>query len=627
MTPARRVSAWGFVAIAAVLFVALNVLSQTVLRGAKLDLTEEGLYTLSDGTRSVIGRLGEPITVRFFFSNSLSSAVPTISQYARRVQELLETYAGVSNGMITLQVIDPEPFSDTEDEAVAYGLQGVPLNTAGERLYFGMAATNTTDDGEMIPFFRQERESFLEYDLTRAFFNLANPQQKVVGVISTLPLAGGMDPSGRGMAQPWAVASQINQLFKLEDLGTEVAVVPEEVDVLLVVHPQDLSAATRYAIDQYVLGGGRAVVFVDPHSEVAAGVPNPGNPIAMHNSNLPELFRAWGLQLAPGMIVGDRLAARRVRTGPPERPEAIDYIAWLSLDEGLIDRDETITNQLTLLNMGTVGALSPIEGAATQFVPLITSSDQAMLIERVQVQFVPNPQDLLANFVASGEVYTLAARVSGPAATAFPDGLPEDAVDTGREHIAESVVDINIIVVADSDVLADRSWVRMQQFMGRTYAMPAADNGALLINAIDVFSGSSELIALRSRGITSRPFVVVEALERAAEDRFRDTEQMLEARIAETEEKLAAMETSEGAGGAIILSPEQSQAIADFRQQLLASRKELRDVQLALRNDIERLGRLLGFLNIALVPLVIGGVAVVVSIVRRRRRRRAHGMA
>ncbi len=626
MTSARRISAWGAVLVAAILFVALNVLSQTVLRGARVDLTAEGLYTLSDGTRTVIGGLDEPITVRFFFSDSLASAVPSISQYARRVQELLETYAAVSNGAITLQVIDPEPFSDTEDEAVGFGLQGVPLNTTGDRLYFGLAATNTTDDAEIIPFFQDQREPFLEYDLTRAFYNLANPKQKVVGLISKLPMAGGVDQATGQFTQPWAVAQQISQLFKLDDLGTEVISVPDEVDVLLVVHPQELPNTTRYAIDQYVMAGGKAMIFVDPHSEASAGAPDPSNPIRLHNSNLPEMFKAWGVELAPGMVVGDREAARRVRTGPPDRPQAIDYIAWLALDERFVNRDEMVTNRLTLMNLASAGAFSQIEGATTEFVPLLTSSEMAMLFQRVQIQFVPNPEDLLANFVASGEQYTLAARIAGPANSAFPEGRPTDGVNTGREHINEAQGGINVIVVADSDLLHDRSWVRVQQFSGQNYAVPAADNGAFVVNAIDVFAGSSELIALRSRGAASRPFEVVQELQRQAEDQFRETEQVLEARIAETEAKLANMQSGENQGGNVILSAEQTQAIAEFRSELVATRKELRDVQLALRKDIEGLGSRLAFLNIGLVPLLIGGIAILVSWVRRQRRRRAHAM-
>jgi ABC-type uncharacterized transport system involved in gliding motility auxiliary subunit len=644
MTFSRNVLAWSAIVIAALLFVAVNVLSQNLLRSARLDLTEGKLYTLSDATRSILNNLDEPLTVRFFFSQSLAADLPTINQYARRVQELLETYASESGGAITLQVIEPEPFSEAEDEAVSYGLQGVPVNAAGDRLYFGMAATNTTDDREVIPFFQDQREAFLEYDLTRAFYRLANPKRPVVGLISTLPVAGGFD-SQRGVSQPWVVAKQIQQLFELKDLGTDITEVPEDVDVLMVVHPKDLSESTRYAIDQFVLAGGHTMVFVDPFSEVAAGGLNPQDPVRLHNSSLPELFKAWGVKLEPGMVVADRLAARRVRTGPPDRPEAVDYVAWLSLDRQAMNQDEVVTSQLGVINLATAGALTPLEDSSVTFVPLLKSSPQSMLIERLQVQFVPDPKKLLADFKATGKEYVMAARVTGPVTSAFPDGPPGSGGDAGEGesgdggeggksappegHLTESATPANLILVADSDILDDRTWVNVQNFAGQSFAVPIADNGAMVVNALDVLSGSSELISLRSRGTSARPFEVVQNLERKAEDQFRETEQMLEARIHDTEQKLADLQTGAGEGGsaALVLTPEQSQAITEFRQQLVSTRKQLRDVQLALRRDIESLGTLLKFLNIALVPLIIGILAVVISVIRRRRRKRVMGLA
>ncbi len=626
-----RASAWLVLVVGAVLFVALNVLSQTALRNSRIDLTENRLYTLSDGTKTVLSELKEPLTVRFFYSSSLVADVPTVRQYAQRVQEMLETYAGQSNGMVSLQVIDPEPFSSDEDEAVAFGLQGVPLNEAGDRLYFGMAATNTTDDIEVIPFFQDQREAFLEYDLTRALFNLANPNRRVVGLISTLPLAGGFDQE-QGMLQPWAVASQIQQLFDLRDLGTDLGAIPDEIDVLMVVHPKELPSATRYAIDQFVVAGGNALVFVDPFSEAAAGVPDPQNPIQLHNSRVPDLFAAWGVELAPGMFVGDKLSARKVRSGTRDRPEAIDYVAWLSLQRENMSADEIATGQLGLINVASSGAISAVEGATTEMVPLLSSSTEAMLIERLLIQFVPDPAQLLADFQATGTAYTMAARLTGPVKSAFPDGPPEESDEMKallipenweETHIAESAEPVNLILVADTDILADRQWVQLQQFAGQTYALPSADNGPFVINALDVLAGSSELISLRSRGTSFRPFEVVEDLQREAEDRFRETEQALQARVAETEQKLAELQTGEATGGALVMSPEQQEAVTAFREELIETRQQLRDVQLALRQDIEQLGLSLKFLNIALVPLIIGLVAIVVSLVRRQRRRRA----
>ena len=627
----RRLSVWGLVAVTVVLFLAINVLSQTVFRSLRLDLTENRLYTLSDGTHQVLAEMTEPLTVRFFYSASLAADLPSIRQYAQRVQELLETYAAKADGAITLEVIDPAPFSDTEDEAVGFGLQGAPINEAGDRLYFGMAATNTTDDIEVIGFFQEQRETLLEYDLTRAFYNLGNPKRRVVGVISTLPINGGYDPQ-RGPTEPWVVMSQIGQLFDVRDLGIEIAVIPADVDVLMVVHPKDLVPPTRYAIDQFVLGGGKAMVFVDPFSEIAASVPDPENPARLHNSWLPELFKSWGVELAPGLFVGDRQTARKVRAGTRDQPQAVDYLAWLALKSGNFNSDEVVTGQLGVVNVATVGALSPTEDATTEFIPLMTSTTEANLIQRMLVQFMPNPQQLLADFEASGETYVMAARLTGPVSTAFPDGqpladgaapLPEEGEDGYVAQLTESTAPIQLILVADSDLLADRQWVQVQQFLNQTVAMPLADNGPFVVNAIDVLAGSDALIGLRSRGTSERPFEVVLDLQRRAEDRFRETEEVLQARVTEVEERLAEIQTTEGGGGALVLSAEQQDAMTVFRDELIDTRKQLRDVQLALRQDIERLGTMLKFLNIALVPLLIGVIAVVVSIARRQRRRRA----
>ena len=637
----RRASAWVALALAAALFLALNVLSQTVFRTARVDLTQGGLYTLSGGTRAMLETMEEPLTVRFFFSESLAADLPGFRQYAQRVRELLETYAGRAGGAITLETIDPEPFSEAEDEAVAFGLNGVPLNEQGERLYFGMAATNTTDDLEVVPFFQDARESFLEYDLTRAFYRLAHPERPVVGLISTLPIDGGFHPQ-RGAQPAWAVAGQIRQLFELRDLTTEVAEIPGDVDVLMVVHPKDLPGAARYAIDQYVLGGGQAMVFVDPFSEAAAGVPDPENPMRLHNSRLPELFAAWGVALAPGMIVGDRLSARKVRGGSRERPVAVDYIAWLNFGPPNFNREEIVTAQLGAINVATAGSLSPVEGAATEFVPLITSSSEAMLFERMHVQFMPDPAQLLADFAATGDSYTIAARITGPVETAFPAGPPPDedaaaggAADDDEEdaapalpegHRAASDGPVNLLLVADTDLLADRSWVQIGNFLGDEVIVPTADNGAFAVNALDIWSGSGDLIGLRSRRTSERPFVVVQELQRAAERRFRETEQALQAQVRETEAQLAELQLG-GDGAQTVLTPEQQASIVEFRERLVASRKQLRDVQLALRQDIERLGANLKFVNIALVPVLVALIGAAVALLRARRRRRALALA
>ncbi len=630
MNPAgRSLSTWGAVALALVLLLALNVLSQTLFRDARLDLTEGRLYTLSDGTRAILDSIEEPITVRLFYSESLAGDAPGLREYAQRVRELLETYVARADGAITLEIIDPEPFSEAEDEALALGLVGaaVTMNPQGERFYFGMAATNTTDDLELVPFFQDTREAFLEYDLTRAFYRLANPDPPVVGLITTLPIMGGFDPQ-RGQRPGWVIAEQIQQLFELRDLTTEVTAIPDDIDILMVVHPKDLPGAARYAIDQFVLGGGNAMVFVDPFSEAGAGIPDPENPQRLHNSFLPDLFTAWGVELAPGMIVGDRLSSRKVRGGTRERPVAIDYIAWLSLPRERVNQDEIITAQLNTVNLATAGSLSPLDDATTEFTPLITSSDQSMLFSRMYVQFMPDPAQLLADFAATGDIYTIAARVTGPAATAFPDGPPPDPVSPSdippipEGHLAESAGPVNLLLVADSDLLSDRFWVQQGNMNGQMVIAPYADNGPFVINALDTYAGSGDLIGLRSRRTSDRPFTVVQELERAADQRFRETEQALQAQMEETDARLSELQTG-GDASAPLLSQEQLAAIAELVEQRTLTRKQLREVRLALRQDVENLGFQLKLVNIALVPVLIALVGIVVALLRARRRRRA----
>ncbi len=639
--------------LAVVAFVALNVLSNTIFSSARVDLTEEGLYTLSDGSKSVLGKLSEPILLQFFFTEDLATEFTSIREYAMRVRDLLEEYVASSNGMLRMEVINPEPFTDAEDLAVSNGLQGVSISSGGERLYFGLAATNTTDDLEVMPFFQQEREPFLEYDLTRLILSLDNAKKPVIGLVSHLPINGGMvtDPrTGQpSMSDPWVVIQQLQQFFDLRDLGKDATTIDEDVDVLMIVHPRDPAPEFLYAVDQFVLAGGKALIFVDPFSEIGAATAEERNPMDTQNSNMQDVFSAWGIELSPGMIVGDIEAARMVGIGGAQRQQAVPYIPWMELREQHFNRDEIVTSQLGRLNVGTIGSFRKLEdGAETSFTPLIQSGPQAMEFERYLVQFRPDPEALLENFVPANEPFTLAARVAGNVQSAFPDGPPgEDgdsraaetgAGENGQEaagedgntagaatipdgHLAESVEPISVLLVADSDILANGRWVQLQDFLGQSVAIPVADNGAFVVNALEVLAGGNDLIGLRTRSSAVREFDVVADLRRNAEARYRETETQLQARLQETESKLAELQGSD-TGDAMVLTDEQQATIEEFRADLVSTRRQLRDVQFALREDIENLGVWLKFLNIGLVPVLVAGIAIVVSLVRRHRRRR-----
>ena len=643
MSLSRRTIALIALASAVALFVAINVIADRTLRATRLDLTQRHLYTLSEGTKQTLAHIDEPITLRFYYSPRLGDEVPSHGIYAQRVREMLEEYAARAKGRIILEMLNPEPFSPVEDRAVAFGLQGVPLDQGGEPVYFGLAATNSTDDQQVIPFFQPDRERFLEYDLTKLVHALAFPKKTVVGVVSSLPLEGDFMAAMQGRPlEPYTVMEQLRPLYEIRTLSPEFDKVEDGVDVLMLVHPQKLSEKTLYAIDQFVLKGGKALVFVDPHSETqlahAGRMSPPGSP---SSSDLETLFAAWGLTLDKDKIAADRRYARRVNAGTRERVKPMEYVAWLALKEENLNRDDPVTGDLSAINLASAGVLRPREGAKTTFTPLITTSAEAEEIPAEKVEGLPDVAGLLADYKPGGEKLTLAARINGVAETAFPDGPPNAAKDDKEKtsdaksetepakdlppQVKTAVRPINVIVVADTDILDDRFWVQVQDFFGQRVAIPNASNGDFVANAIDVLAGGNDLIGLRSRGSAARPFEVVQAIQRAAEDRSQAREKDLEQQLKDTQAKIKELQGKEGPGGGVTLAAEQTRTLENFRAQMLQIRQELRRVQLDLRQEVDRLKAVLEFFDVAFVPLLVGIAAIVLGIVRlQRRKRRAY---
>jgi len=595
----------------ALAFLAFNMVSGLALTNARLDLTEQKLYTISDGTRQILGELDEPINLYFFYSDKSAKDLVVLRNYARRVEEMLKAYAQAADGKIKLHIVDPEPFSEDEDKAAEFGLQAVPAQQGGDAIYFGLAGTNSVDDHQVIPFFPLDQEEFLEYEVSRLVQSLAHPQRPVVGVLSGLPLNGGFDMQTQQPSSPWMVMEEIRQLFQIESLKPDVDQIPDKVSVLLLVHPKNLPEQTQYAIDQFVLRGGKLLAFVDPWSEADHAMPMPSEMGGEgKSSDLPALFKAWGFEMLPGKVLGDGAYAMSVSMGQGERPAR--HPAWLTLPRQALDPSDVATANLETLTVATAGILRPLEGAKTHFVPLIHSSEYAMPFDAQRFAMLRNPQELMGELNPSGDRYTVAARISGPAQSAFPDGIE------GRKDGLKSADNINVIVVADTDMLSDRMWVQVQDFFGQRVPQPWADNSAFAINALDNLSGSEALISVRSRGRFTRPFTVVEDLQRQAEARFREQEQALKQRLSETEEKLASLQNQDPAK-ALELTPEQQATLQQFMQEKLRIRKELREVNYQLNADIEKLGRTLKFINIALVPLVLTLGVLLLWAWRRRR--------
>ena len=631
MSHRKLISEMGLL-LAAVLAIAVIIAVNSSITGIRLDLTENRLFTLSQGTVNIIRSLEEPVDLDFYLSRQILTEYPGIINYANRVRDLLTEYAARSDGMVRLDIIEPEPFSEAEDQAVASGLQGVPVNTSGDLAYFGLVGTNSIDNELVIPFFQNEKESSLEYDITKLIYNLANPEKRVIGVMSSLPVFGSMPPMQQMPQQPprpWAIVNVMREFFEVRDLGMEVDAVDDDIDVLMVIHPKDPGDESLFAIDQYLLGGGKAMIFIDPMSDADNAQPDPQNPMVMppRSSDLDGLLNHWGLEIIEGKVVTDISRAMRVQTRGPRGPEETLYLPWLQLDASNFNQEDFATNELNTVNIGSAGAIQQADGSGITLTALMQSTSDSMLIDSERLVFQPDPKQLLDEFVPDNTVRIIAARISGQATTAFPDGIVQgetgEADDDDAENPGSATKDlithgnINAILVADTDLLNDYLWIRMQSFFGLEIPQTLANNGDFVINSLDNLSGNNDLISLRTRGNYSRPFIRVESIRRAAEAEFRDREQQLQARLEETEARLLELQNETGSSN-LILSPEQEAEIERFRLEQINTRKELRNVQHELQKNIERLGAQLKFINIGLVPLLIAVAAVVAGYLRNR---------
>jgi ABC-type uncharacterized transport system involved in gliding motility auxiliary subunit len=609
----------GSLVLLGLLFIALVMLSGLVLKGWRVDLTENRQYTLSEGTYRVLENMQEPVTLYFFFSQEASGELPQVRSYARWIGEMLDDMADRSGGKLEIRTIDPEPFSREEDEAARFGLQSVPVGTVGDPLYFGLAGTNSLDDVQIIPFLNPAKQPLVEYDIAKLVASLSHPEPLKVGLLSSLDLEPGFDMATQEPRPAWVIYDQLEQLFEVVDVSNDAAQFPDDLDLLMVIHPKALSEAMQYRIDQFVLSGGRLVAFLDPFAEADLG-DDPSDPMARLNagssSNLEPLLASWGVEYDPLEVVGDQLYALQVNSQASSRP--IRHLAILAVGRDGMNESDIVSADLEAVNVSSAGWFMPAGDATTTFTPLLTTSDNAGPIEASRLRFLANPADLQAGFEATGEHYAVAARLEGPASAAFgqapdgvdPDGYRSEAVPGG----------INVILFADTDLLTDRMWVSQQSFFGQIVSNAFADNGTLVVNAVDNLLGTDDLISIRTRATSARPFDRVEALRLEAEGQYRATEERLNAELAETERTLADMQANRGGGDLGILDEDQAEEIQRFLDRRTAIRQELRDVQHELNKDIEALGTRLTLLNLLVVPVAIVIFALLAGQARRRRR-------
>ena len=613
----NRARAYIGLILAAVAFLAVNVLASEALYGVRADLTERKLFTISEGTRQVLDSIDEPILLRLFFSRELGERNADYANYFDRVNGLLKQYVAMSDGKLRLELHRPEPFSREEDRALAYSLTGTPVNAAGEPGYFGLVAINSTDGQGTIPFFSLDRENFLEYDLTRLIHTMVNPEKPVVGVISTLPVHGRHAPP-YGTTPRWPVMSQLDALFEIYPIDVDAREIPKEIDLLMIVQPTRMTRQSLYAIDQFVMNGGRAVIFVDPFAEAQSITSRTGKESGNEDINL--LLARWGVAMVPDKLAADLDAARRINTPVEGRLQVLDYVVWLGLEPKNFNRRDPVTASMSRINLATVGILERVRGAKTEITPLMSTGTRTMRIDVAKVARAdPDVIGMFRDFKPSGDAMMLAARITGNAESAFDDGPPPGMPDgAAARHLSRAKKPLDVIVVADTDILFDKFWAEMRVEGDQPVAIPFANNADFLVNALETLSGDEKLVGLRGRRESSRPFLYVDQIRREAERQYRSKEKELIARIQQTQAELNSLVSREGAiSGTEVLSDRDRGRIDALRHDVVTMRQDLRQVQHALRADIERLDGWLKFLNIGAVPIVLGLLTVLVLVMRR----------
>ena len=630
----------GLLIISVALVICVLVISS--LPSVRIDLTQDDLYSLSPGTKNIVSDLQGPLEIMFFYSESATEDTPQIRTYANRVQELLREIITASNNRISLSVIDPQPFSEEEDLATQFGIQAVPISQGTPGIYFGLVVAQPEDRennpqgraAETLPLIRPELEQFLEYEFMKLITKVNEPDLQVVGLLTELDIDGGFDPvAGQATAQ-WMIMDIIRQLYAVQRVDNTTVEIDEEIDILMIVHPQGLSERMLYAVDQFVMRGGKTMVFLDPNADSMVSRTQQGNLIpAGMSSELPGLLEAWGIEFPGDKVLTDNELALRVSMGQGQRP--IAHLGMLGAQRNFLTQSDSVTSRLETINMSSPGVIRQAAGAKTLFEALIVSSSDSMLMDARLLEDVTDPSILFDEFVSEGISHTIAARISGVIETAFPDGRPivevealdeEDPTEeeSVSEHLSSSNNEVNILVFADTDMLSDRMWVQVGQFMGQRIPRPFSNNGDMVINALDNLGGGADLSSIRGRGTYSRPFTRVIQLQRQADDRLRVEEAELLDRLAEAEASLAELNQDENGELVGQVTPEIQAEVDRFNEQMLETRRSLREVQYQLTEDIEQLGANLKLINTALIPVLLSLLALLLSYLRAQRRKAAH---
>jgi len=619
------------IALLIVGLIAANVVAALV--PLRIDVTQARLFTLTDGTRRILQGLKDPVTVKLYLPDSVPDAPVTVKTFARRAKDLLQEYQSNAQGKLTLQIYDPKPDTEDEDWATRYGLTPAQLPD-GSKLYLGMVVLSGGREAA-IPFLDPRRERFLEYDVSQAIARVNQAQRPKIAILPGLPIYGQQGGQfGQQMEGEWTFVRELRKSYQVDYLfPQDLGEVPDGVSVVIALHPKNLSEPVLFALDQFLLRGGKLIVMTDPNSRLD---PMGGQGMAgATNSNLEPLYKAWGVKFDANMVVADQQLATRVNT--PSQG-VVSFPLWLTLHADQLNRDLVITSQLEEITLIDPGAFSLEEKAKYKLTPILSSTGNSGLIDLGTVRFA-SPLDISKQLKTDGKVRVLAGLLTGTFDTAFPAGRPkpppppkpmpgqkapaakpEPLKPLTHPLLAKAAREGSILLIGDVDFIADRFSVQTSNFFGNAVTQPINDNLSFILNAVEFMAGSQDLIQIRSRGQVSRPFTRLANMQLQAAKKFQEREQFLTNRLEEVKKKLVGLESQKQEGQKLVLTPAQMQEVKGFREEEARVRGQLRDVRKVLRQDIENLGNVLLAINLLVVPLIVSACGFVVILRRGRRR-------
>ena len=622
------------VAVMFLLLSGFNVVTAALKQ--RLDLTKEKAYTLSEGTKAILKKIDTPIKIRFYCTRAESASPETVffRNYAQQVEDLLDEFKQYAGSKLTIQKFNPLPDSDAEDSAKLDGIEGQVVSSEGEPFYLGLAV-KMLDEMVALPFLSPSRERMLEYDVARAISQVITPQKPVVGVMSALPVFGEFNPMMMRMGQrgqePWIIINELKRDFTVKEVSLGVDKIDDDVKVLVVIYPREISDGAQYAIDQFVLRGGKVVAFLDPLSIADNRSSNPSNPLqgAMSSgATMDKLLKAWGIEFDVSKAVADMTFKTNIR-GQDGRPQ--EAAAVLSLTKEAMNADDVVTSQLDNLLLPYPGAFTGTPATGLKETVLLKTTKNSQFIDKIMAQFGGGAKD----FKASDKEYALAIRLAGKFKTAFPDGKPgeksAEKKDEGEKKedkkpetkpdnsLKESTADGVVILVGDSDLIFDPVCVQVQNIFGQKIVIPQNGNLNLAQSMVEQLAGDSNLIGVRSRATLNRPFTVVKRMEEKAQESYRSKIKELEASLSETQQKLNELQRTKEKGQRFILSPEQQQELARFRQKEAEAKKELKQVRKNLRRDVDSMENRLRWMNIAAMPVVVSLTGIALAVYKRKR--------